>query len=360
MLKVVILGENGSVHIQKWVKAISEFEEIELHVISFDRGVKFDKVTYHPLKIYFNNKLDFFLNTITVRKYLSLINPDLIHAHYATSYGYLGARANFHPFVITGWGADIFDSPKNVLMKQLLISSFKKADAVTVLSKITKTEISKLTNKNVTLIPFGVDIEKFKKRDLAKDNFIRIGTVRTLSEKYGVEFLIRAFSIVCKRHDNIKLEIVGDGPLRSFLESLAKELGVFDKVTFHGYVNQNADFEKYINLMSSFDVFAILSILDSETFGVAAVEASSCSLPIIATDVGGLPEVVQNNETGFLVPPKDFIATANALEKLILDESLRIKMGLQGRLKVENEYFWKNNVNKMVNLYKDISGYNNI
>ena len=76
MLKVVILGENGSVHIQKWVKAISEFEEIELHVISFDRGVKFDKVTYHPLKIYFNNKLDFFLNTITVRKYLSLINPD--------------------------------------------------------------------------------------------------------------------------------------------------------------------------------------------------------------------------------------------------------------------------------------------
>src|ERR1051325_5937881 len=179
-MKLCILGDNGSTHIQKWVRAIAEYKNIELHVISFDKGIKFDGVSYHPLKKYTGTKLDYFLNSFKVKSFIRTIEPNLIHAHYATSYGFLSAISGFHPCIITGWGADIFDSPKNPFMNQILKYSLSKADAITVLSKITSKEISKYTNKPVRIIPFGVDISRFSPKEKNGDEFIRIGTIRTL------------------------------------------------------------------------------------------------------------------------------------------------------------------------------------
>jgi glycosyltransferase involved in cell wall biosynthesis len=350
-MKVVIIGDNSSVHIQKWISAIAEYKEVELHVIAFDLSVKFNKVKYYQLNNITGTKMDYLLNAFKVKSYIKKIKPDLIHAHYATSYGFLAGFSGFHPLIITGWGADIFDSPKNPLMKRMLANSFKKADAISVLSEITRNEMKKLTNKFVHLIPFGVDTEKFFPKKYKSDAIIKIGTIRTLSEKYGVEYLIRAFAEVCKIHQNIQLEIVGDGPLRLFLENLTVKLGVEKKVVFYGYINQNLSFEQYITILRSLDIFAILSILDSETFGVSAVEASACGIPVVATSVGGLPEVIESEKTGIIVPPKNVEATAKALNRLISDEQLRIKMGKNGRKKVEEKYNWSTNISQMINLY---------
>lgn len=231
-MKIVILGENGSVHVQKWIQGIAACAGVQLHVISFDRGVKFAGVTYHSLKKISGTKIDYLLNVFKVKAFLKKIKPDVLHAHYATSYGFLAAYSGFHPLIITGWGADIFDSPKNSLMKSMLVNSFKKADAISVLSEITRVEMKKMTNKFVHLIPFGVDINKFSPTNTKSDDIIRIGTIRTLSEKYGIEYLIRAFADVCKKHPRIQLEIIGNGPLRMFLKDLAIELGVEKKNHF--------------------------------------------------------------------------------------------------------------------------------
>lgn len=351
-MRIVILGENGSVHVQKWIAAIACCQDIELHVITFDRGIKFDGVTYHMLDKISGNKLDYLLNVFKVKSYINKIKPDLIHAHYATSYGFMAGFAGFHPLVITGWGADIFDSPKNPMMKKLLVNSFKSADSISVLSEITRTEMKKLTDKFVHLIPFGVDINRFSPLKPNSDGIIRIGTIRTLTKKYGVEYLIRAFAEVSTKNSNIQLEIVGDGPLRSSLEALALELGLKDKVIFYGFVNQNTSFDQYIKILRSWDIFAIMSILDSETFGVAAVEASSCAIPVIATSVGGLPEVIESEKTGIIVPPQDVTATAAAIERLVNDEQLRKVMGENGRKKVEKNYDWAVNTRQMISLYE--------
>lgn len=351
-MKICITADNGSVHIQKWIQAIAGISGIELHVICFDRGIKYPNVSYHFLKRSTGTKLDYILNISKFRLFLSEIKPDLLHAHYATSYGFLAAFSGFHPLVITGWGADIFDSPQNILMGNLLKYSFKKADALTVLSKVTQREMLKLTDKKVELIPFGVDLNKFVPAKNKTDNKIHIGTIRTLSEKYGVEYLVRAFAELRSRHSTIHLDIVGDGPQREFLKNLANELKISDSVTFHGFVNQNNEFERYIKLLNSFDIFAILSVLDSETFGVAAVEASACKIPVVATNVGGLPEVIDNENTGILVEPRNVKQTAAAIERLIKDAELRNKMGENGRKKVETEYNWQKNVEQMVELYK--------
>lgn len=357
--KICILGDNGSVHIQKWIKGISAYSHIELHVITFDKGVKIQNVSYHFLKVRTGNKLDYLLNVFFVKKRIEKIQPNIIHAHYATSNGFLGAFSGFHPFVITGWGADIFDSPKGYWMRKILTYAFKKADAITVLSEITRQEANKYTNKQIQLVPFGVDLEKFPSRKENKDGIIRIGTIRTLSEKYGVEYLIRAFAQLSKKYDNLQLEIVGDGPLRASLEKLTVELGVMNNVTFHGYVNQNSEPEKYISLLTSFNIFAILSIIDSETFGVAAVEASACEIPVVATSVGGLPEVIESEISGILVPPQNVEKTADAIERLIVDAELRHRMGKNGREKVVNMYNWKNNVKQMLDLYSNLLEVNN-
>ena len=350
-MKICILGDNGSVHIQKWIYALATHLEIELYLITFDKGIKYKNVNYLFLKSYTNTKLDYLLNIFRVRKFIKKIKPDLVHAHYATSYGMLGACSGFHPFILTGWGADIFDSPKYFFMKKTLQFSLSKADFITVLSQITLIELAKYTNKKISLIPFGVDLNNFIPRVASNSNEIRIGTIRTLSEKYGVDYLIRSFALLHTKYPNLYLDIVGDGPQKLELKKLVHEHKIDNRVVFHGFISQNKNFSLYISVLHSFDIFAILSILDSETFGVAAVEASACKIPVVATDVGGLPEVIDHNITGIIVPTVDINETAKALECLINDKALRTKMGESGRAKVEALFDWQRNVNQMIALY---------
>ena len=353
-MKVCYLGDNGSVHNQKWIQALSLVDDMELHVIAFDRGVKFDRVIYHPLKKYLGNKLDYIVNVPRVKKMVTEIHPDILHAHYATSYGYMGSKTGFHPYIITGWGADIFDSTKNPVMKLVLKQSFANADAITVLSGIALQEMKKLSAKPVKLIPFGVNVQQFIPAIKKHDGKFRIGTIRTLNEKYGVEYLVRAFALLYLKFPHVYLEIIGDGLLRKFLEQLTIELNIADRVTFHGYINQTNEFEKYYRLLSGFDVFCIPSILDSETFGVAAVEASSCGIPVIASRIGGLTGVIEDGKTGILVTPKDHVQLAHAIETIIADRELQSNMGQAGRTRAVAKYNWEDSMTKMLNVYKSV------
>ena len=249
-MKICYLGENISIHNQKWIKALSEWDNVELDVITFNRGVKFKNVKYHFLKVYTGSKADYIFNIPLLKSLVNKIQPDILHAHYASSYGYIGSKCNFHPYIITGWGADIFDSTKNPILKGMIKRAISKADALTVLSKITLEKIKSLTDKKVELIPFGVDTHKFFPNKKNPDGKLRIGTFRTLNVKYGVEYLIRAFAILYPKYPQLILEIVGDGVLRATLENLSKDLGISDRVTFHGFINQQLDFEKYSCVLS--------------------------------------------------------------------------------------------------------------
>lgn len=353
-MKIVLLGENNSVHIQKWVKAISLQTNVQLHVITFSGGPEIENVNYYSLKKITNSRLDYMLNLFRVKKLIKKINPDIVHAHYATSYGLLGAYSGFHPFVITGWGADIFDSPENPLIKKILQFSFSKADAVTVLSQITKTEIAKLTNKQVDLVPFGVDINYFKPDETvtAKKSELIIGTIRTLKEKYGVEYLVKAFLLLEEKFSQTSLHIVGDGDQRKMLEELAATSKRKNAIVFHGFVSQTKEPERYLSILRNFDIFIIPSVIDSETFGVAAVEAAACAVPVVASRVGGLTEVVKDNETGIIVSPRSVTELAAALELLLNDEIKRKQLGKNGRKNAEQLYNWKNNVAAMINIYR--------
>jgi glycosyltransferase involved in cell wall biosynthesis len=141
------------------------------------------------------------------------------------------------------------------------------------------------------------------------------------------------------------LRIAGEGPERGRLEAQAKRLGLEISVEFAGWIEHEA-LPAFLN---GLDVFALPSVW--EGFGVAAAEASACALPVVATDVYGIPDVVRPNLTGLLVPPKDPADLAEALARLVDDPELRTRFGSAGREYVASHYDWRDNAKQMESIY---------
>ena len=213
-------------------------------------------------------------------------------------------------------------------------------------------ETSKYTDKTIITTPFGINVETFKPQPKEENDEIVIGTIKALEKWYGIDYLMKAFAIVKHKYPekNLKLLIVGGGSLLDEYKNLAKEL-IIDSVTeFTGFI----PFSQITEYHQKLDIYVAVSIFNDESFGVAILEASACAKPVIVSRMGGLPEVVVNNKTGFVVPEKDEYSTAEAIEKLVLDKELRVAIGENGRNHVLDKYNFDDNVNDMINIYKKI------
>jgi glycosyltransferase involved in cell wall biosynthesis len=290
-----------------------------------------------------------YLSTLPiVRQAIRSFKPDIVHAHFASSYGLLGAISNFHPLIVSVWGSDVFDFPEiSSMHRALLRFNLSRADRILSTSVIMARQTKRFTQKQVEVTPFGVDIQQFSPAKRVAHSGIVVGTVKTLEPKYGIEYLLRAFKVLSDRNPHLALNllVVGGGSQREQLEGLAASLKIEERVIFTGFVPY-ADVARCHNMI---DVAVFPST--SEGFGVAAVEASACGNPVVASSVGGLPEVVEHGVTGFIVPPCDPYKTADAIEKLVLDANLRACMGSAGRNRIEELFNWDDNVNQMIEIY---------
>jgi L-malate glycosyltransferase len=202
----------------------------------------------------------------------------------------------------------------------------------------------------VRIIPFGVDTEVFAPPALRVDKPLTVGIVKTLRPRYGIRELILAFRQIAHDFPAVRLVIVGGGEQLTELQTLVAQLGLQAQATLTGPINHQ-DIPKYLH---TFDIFVVPSLTNRESFGVAAVEASACGLPVIASNVGGLPEVVLDGQTGLLVPPGDITALAQAISRLLSDPLLRQKMGHAGRQFVLANYRWIDNAKLMEQLYEEV------
>lgn len=365
-MKLLLLSDPNSVHTIKWSKSLAQtgieiviFGLGDLKVKDYE-GISNVKVTTFNETVTRGegafSKLRYLKALPLLKQIIKEFEPDIVHAHYASSYGLLGALSGFHPFVLSVWGSDVFSFPlKSLFHKMMLEYNLKKADKVLSTSHVMAKETQLYTNKEIEITPFGIDTEEFRSmevKSLFDKNDIVIGTVKTLEEKYGIEYLIKAFKIVNDKYPTLplKLLIVGGGGLEDSLKSLTKELKLEGKTIFTGKV-PFVDVPKYHNMLS---VSVSVSVSNSESFGVAIIEASSCTKPVVVSNVGGLPEVVEDGVSGLVVPPRDPEKTAEAIEKLILDENLRQEIGQNGRKRVERLYNWDDNVKQMIKIYGEI------
>ncbi len=297
-------------------------------------------------------KLRYLAAVAMVKKIIKQFKPDLIHSHYATSFGLIGVLSGYHPHIVSVWGSDVFQFPiKSVFHKFILKYIFSKADKICSTSKVMSVEINKYSNKEILITPFGVDTNIFKPMNVGsifnKDEFV-IGTIKNLKPIYGIDKLIMVFGIIKQKWPElpIKLLIVGNGPQETFLKGLVKKLKLYNHVIFTGNI-ENTEVYKYYNMM---DIVVFLSV--SESYGVAALEASSCGKPVVVSDAYGFNETVVNEKTGIVVDPNNLEKVAEIIKNLLEDRKLRKIMGSFG-IEWVNENFDEKKLNqKFIDLYQ--------
>ncbi len=211
-----------------------------------------------------------------------------------------------------------------------------------------------VANKPIYVTPFGIDSSAFlpkKALNLANNELKTIGIVKRMDDKYGIDYLIRGFAMVLERYKTapLRLLLVGGGIKEESYKKLATHLGIAQHVVFQGLV----PFATVPDWHNELDIYVSPSVLDSESFGVSAVEAMACERPVIVANVGGLPEVVVKNQTGIIIPPRNAEAIADAILQILENPEQGISMGKQGRIHVQKNYEWRENVKTMLDIYKE-------
>lgn len=213
-----------------------------------------------------------------------------------------------------------------------------------------------LDGEKIDVIPFGVDTDFFRPLDVYKDeNIFQILSVGYLIERKGFEYLIKAMPHVLKEHKNARLKIVGSGPLESKLKELIYELDLGDEVE----IVKNVSDEELLMTYNSADLFVLPSIMDSqgntEGLGVVLLEAMACGLPVVGSDVGGIPDILKDQETGILVNEKDVCKLGEVIILLFTEEKLRKYLIENGSDKIRNNFNWSIIAGKYIKIYEKLN-----
>lgn len=340
-MKIVFLAPANSSHTKKWCKWFSGRGH-QVTVISLTAPDEEIAAKVHYLnsgtgsQAHDWQKLGYLTQCRKVRKLVDELQPDIINVHYATSYGTLAALAGLKHYILSVWGSDVYDFPrKSWLHKKMLQFSFKRAGRLFSTSQAMADEAAKYTDKSFDITPFGVDMELFhpRRRNRQDRDFV-IGTIKTLSPKYGIATLLKAAAKVRQKFPDIplKIRIAGRGSHEDEYHALATKLGLDDCLTWLGFISQ----EEAANEWANFDCAIIPS--ESESFGVSAVEAQSCACPVIISDIPGLMEATSPGKTSVVIPRGNIEALANAIVDVYSSQELRNEMGADGRNFVKENY----------------------
>lgn len=181
--------------------------------------------------------------------------------------------------------------------------------------------------------PLERDTELANRLGIVPEEFVVVSAVRLVGWK-GIQVAIEAIRDL-RRQVRVRYVLVGDGDYRPQLEAQIRELGLAEVVTMAGAVSR-ATIPSYYSLAHA----AVFPSIGDEAFGISVVEAMACGVPTVATTSGGIPESVVEGETGFLVPPRDPVAIANALAVLAKDPVRAREMGMNGRKRAVGHFGW--------------------
>lgn len=208
----------------------------------------------------------------------------------------------------------------------------------------------------IHLVHNGVDLDAFKPATFRKVNGpVRVCTIGRLVEKKGFEVLIEAVKIVRQRGADLELDVIGDGPLRGNLQALIDDAGLNDAVQLCGERTQ----QQIHDQLPNYDLFAltpyVLNDGDRDGLPTVLVEAMACALPIVSTDVAGIPDLIHDQIDGLLCPPHNPVAVADALQSLAIDAELRTRLGAEARRTVERGFDLRANTLQLASLLTRLS-----
>ena len=347
-MRICFVANARSVHTRKWVQYFLE-KGNEILVLSQEKVPIPGAQVLPALRVTSRNwlirKFEVLRNTWTFRSIIRAFEPYIVHVHYISTQilWYWGVKNLF----VSPWGSDIIDDylaeTKRTFYNRFV---FRQAQVITATSHFLADVTRRYTDKEVHVVPFGVDCEVFRptgRSDMT--SIVTLGFVKYLKTKYGPEYLVQAMEMIVRQYPHTKLLMAGSGELRSQLGALTEQLGLTRSISFLGAVEHH----QVPELLKNVDIFVMPSI--REEFGVSAVEAQAMEIPVVATRVGGIPEVVLDGETGILVEPGNSEQLAQAILTLVENPALRRQMGERGREHILANYRWEDNAALMEELY---------
>jgi L-malate glycosyltransferase len=345
-LHIAIFSSESSVHTKRWVDGLRGLgHKVELVTLQKDPDHDIGGISLDA-----KSKFGYIGKIQKLKVIVKKLNPDIFHVHHASSYGFLGSFVPHKRKVLSVWGSDITDFPyHNFINRTIVKRTLQAYDRITATSEFLKQKVSCLYKGPISpaVIPFGIDLDIFKPIKSNSHSSSRIGFAKgCLAPMYGIDILLKAFRSILDRGAIAELCLLGGGKHLELYKQMVRDQNMEDKVLFVDFINHN-DMPAFL---ATLDIFAMPSICE-EGFGVVALEASAMSVPVVATRVGGIPEVIVDGTTGILVQKQNATELAAAFMKLINDPALRIKMGDQGRKFVERKYNWDDNLRAMQNLY---------
>ena len=323
-----------------------------LHILSYARPARLEErntnIFYHEVSI--NSYPLFEYPPYALALASQMVNLiefehlDLLHVHYALPHAtsaYLArqimAERGLHvPIVTTLHGTDITLVGIDPSYKHVVEFSIDKSDGVTAVSEYLKRETYENFDikQEIKVIPNFIDLERFKatrqtelKKELAANGEKIIVHISNFRKVKRVPVVIQIFAKTLEKGIAAKLVLAGDGPDRQVAEQQCRSLGICEHVHFMG------KWERVEDILSIADLFLIPS--GSETFGLAALEALSCSVPVISSDIGGLPEVNIHGETGYACSLDDVICMADYAAQILSTPSLHAALAKNARKRAE-------------------------
>lgn len=304
---------------------------------------------------------EFVYSLLTLRK----SKPDIIHAHWTLPQGLIGIflkKILNIPCVTSIHGSDVYGL-RSGIFRALNRTVVQNSDACTANSSATAAIARRVCGSaNIRVVPMGVDTDLFSKKphDVAslKRKFNIQGPVilfvGRLIDWKGTAYLINAMPAVIRLFPAAKALIIGSGPLKDELLILTETLDLRGHVIFIDAVAQ----EELVSFYSMADVFVLPSIVnekgETEGLGVVALEAMACGLPVIGSDVGGIPDIIRDEETGLLVRQKDSADLGHQLIRLLTDETLRKKVVGNARNLIETQFSWAFVADRFIEIYRDV------
>jgi glycosyltransferase involved in cell wall biosynthesis len=324
----------------------------EVHVItSLDEGLpeKSCEKGFHihrlpRVRIRFAGAFAFWIDIIRISR---KIKPDIVHAQ---SFGsgmpaFLSNRLLKIPYVIYGRGSDVY--LPGWFTKLTAKGILKNASTVIALTEHMKDAMQAIYSRDVVVVPNGINLNENTEGEAEGENpGKRVLFVGRLHPVKGAQYLLGAMKIIHQKLPEAKLVLVGDGEEREHLETLTDNLGIRECVEFAGRVPH----ERVQDYMNQAEVFVLPSL--SEGFPVTILEAMACGLPVVATRVGGIPDIIEDGINGYLVGTMNQEQIAEALLKLLQDEQLRNNISDSNRETAE-KYRWDTVITTLEGIYQD-------
>ena len=355
-MKILYIGMLNSSHTVKWVNAFSDRgHEVMVATLAGQTDLRSEiRPDIRVAELPKSGFKGYYLNGPALRKLYREFRPDVANAHYASGYGTLARVAGIPDLILSVWGSDVYEFPYQSRLKEnILKKNLSYATRICSTSHCMARQVEKIMGRemDITVTPFGVDTDRFSPAEEKSEGKVVFSFAKLLIPNYRADLLIQAYETFVKEtegaKDNSELRIYGDGSDREILEKMARDTGL--NISFMGMI-PNTEMPEALR---GSDVFCCVS--DSESFGVSAVEAMACGVPVIATDTEGFVEVV-GEDTGFIVPRNDSRAVADKMKVLYEDEALRKSLGEAGRRRVLENYDWNKNVDTMLELYSSVMG----